>query len=319
MVKEPTDIIEVEGLTKSFGDIVAVNDVSFTVRRGEIFGFLGPNGAGKTTTIRMLTALLVPDNGEIIIDGIDISKHAVQAKLRLGVIPETSNIYADLTARQNIILSGRFYGLAGKRLKARTDELLNKFGLYDRRDDTTKTFSKGMKQKLNIASAIIHEPPILFLDEPTSGLDVQSQRFIRAIVKDMNAKGTTVFLTTHNIEEANLLCERICIINNGRIAAIDSPEKLKRTFQKTRSIEIAFESTVTDKLFSDQNFTEKIEKMGDKWKLYTSEPDKLIKHLVNLAKAQNLTITSLQICGASLEEAFLEITKDKSYADREIR
>jgi ABC-2 type transport system ATP-binding protein len=312
-------IVQAKEITKMFGQKIAVERVSFYVKKGEIFGFLGPNGAGKTTTIRMLTALLVPDNGEIIIDGIDISKHPVQAKLRLGVIPETSNIYADLTARQNIILSGRFYGLTRKRLKARTDELLDKFGLYDRRDDTAKTFSKGMKQKLSIASAIIHEPPILFLDEPTSGLDVQSQRFIRAIVKDMNAKGTTVFLTTHNIEEANLLCERICIINNGRIAAIDSPEKLKRTFQKTQSIEIAFESMVTDNLFADQNFTEKIEKLGDKWKLYTAEPDKLIKHLITLAKANDLTITSLQICGASLEEAFLEITKDKSYAVREIQ
>jgi ABC-2 type transport system ATP-binding protein len=312
-------IVQAKEITKMFGQKIAVERVSFYVKKGEIFGFLGPNGAGKTTTIRMLTALLVPDNGEIIIDGIDISKHPVQAKLRLGVIPETSNIYADLTARQNIILSGRFYGLTRKRLKARTDELLDKFGLYDRRDDTAKTFSKGMKQKLSIASAIIHEPPILFLDEPTSGLDVQSQRFIRAIVKDMNAKGTTVFLTTHNIEEANLLCERICIINNGRIAAIDSPEKLKRTFQKTQSIEIAFESMVTDNFFADQNFTEKIEKLGDKWKLYTAEPDKLIKHLITLAKANDLTITSLQICGASLEEAFLEITKDKSYAVREIQ
>jgi len=312
-------IIQAKEITKMFGQKIAVDRVSFYVKKGEIFSFLGPNGAGKTTTIRMLTALLVPDNGQIVIDGIDISKHPVQAKLRIGVIPETSNIYADLTARQNITLSGRFYGLAGKKLKAKIDELLDKLGLYNHRDDTVKTFSKGMKQKLNIASSIIHDPPILFLDEPTSGLDIQSQRLIRAIIKDMNAGGTTVFLTTHNIEEANLLCERICIINNGRIAAVDTPEKLKRTFQKTQSVEIALRSQVSGQVFAHQQLVERIEKLGDKWKLYTADPDKLIKHLVSLAKEQNLTITSLQTCSASLEDAFLELTKDRSYAGSEIK
>ena len=165
----------------------------------------------------------------------------------------------------------------------------------------------------------IHDPSILFLDESTSVLDVQSQRLIRTIIKEMNAKGTTVFLTTHNIEEANLLCDRICIINKGKIAAIDTPEKLKRTFQKAQSVEIAFDKQLSHKLFSHQQLIEKTEKLGDKWKLFTTDPDMLIKHLVTLAKEHDLSITSLRTCSSSLEDAFLELIKDSSYADAEIK
>ena len=150
-------------------------------------------------------------------------------------------------------------------------------------------------------------------------LDVQSQRLIRTIIKEMNAKGTTVFLTTHNIEEANLLCDRICIINKGKIAAIDTPEKLKRTFQKAQSVEIALDKQLSNDLFSHQQLIEKTEKLGDKWKLFTTDPDKLIKYLVTLAEEQNLSITSLRTCSSSLEDAFLELIKDSSYADAETK
>ena len=315
MKKENNNAIEVNTLTKRFDEVIAVNRITFSVNKGEMFGFLGPNGAGKTTTIRMLTGLLTPDSGDVFIEGFDIRKNPIKAKMKMGVIPEMGNIYVDLTAKQNIILAGRFYGIGAGELKKRAGSLLEQFGLYDRKDDIAKTFSKGMKQRVNIASAIVHNPELLFLDEPTSGLDVQSQRLIRKIIKEMNQRGTTIFLTTHNIEEANILCERIGIINKGKIAAIDTPERLKRTFEETQSVEVSFEGFTDDRLIGKSDLVKKTEKLGDKLKLYTDNPDKLIKYLTKIAQEKDATFTSMQICGASLEDVFVKLTESKDYAN----
>jgi len=307
--------IGVTSLTKTFNGLEAVDNIGLHVRKGEFFGFLGPNGAGKTTTIRMLTGLLTPDSGDIFIDGVDIRKNPIKAKMKIGVIPEMGNIYVDLTAKQNIILSGRFYGISKKELEKKTDALLDQFELYERKDDIVKTFSKGMKQRVNIASAIVHDPEILFLDEPTSGLDVQSQRLIKNIIKQMNQRGTTIFLTTHNIEEANILCERVGIIDKGKIAAIDTPERLKRTFEQTQSVEISFNKQIDADLIEESRLVSRIEKLGDKWKLYTDNPDRLVKYLAKFAQEQDLIFTSMEICGASLEDAFVKLTEMKSHAN----
>ena len=315
MKKENNEIIKVRELTKRFGNVIAVNRISFGVNEGEMFGFLGPNGAGKTTTIRMLTGLLNPDSGDIRIDGIDIKRNPIKAKMKMGVIPEMGNIYVDLTAKQNIVLAGRFYGIPRRDLGKKADNLLEQFDLYDRKDDIVRNFSKGMKQRVNIASAIVHNPRILFLDEPTPGLDVQSQRLVRNIITRMNRRGTTVFLTTHNIEEANLLCERVGIINKGKIVVIDRPERLRRTFQATQSVEISFDRAVDSSLFERTNLVNRIEKLGDKWKLYTGNPDKLVKFLVKFAQDEDLIIISMEICRASLEDAFVKLTEDKQYAN----
>ena len=301
--------IRVMNLTKYYGELRAVDHINFEVKKGEIFGFLGPNGAGKTTTIRMLTGLLTPNSGDVFIDGFDITRDPIKVKTKLGVIPEMGNIYADLTARQNIILAGKYYGVPRKELERKTDNFLNQFGLFERRNELVKTFSKGMKQRVNIASAITHNPEILFLDEPTSGLDVQSQRMIRDIINQMNQKGATIFLSTHNIEEANKLCERVGIINKGRIAAIDRPEKLRKTFEETRSVEISFDKSIDSDLMEKSNLVNKIERWGDKWKLYTDNPDKLVKYLAKFAEDQKLRIVSIQICAASLEDAFMKLTE----------
>ncbi len=301
--------IQVKDLTKRFGELIAVNKISFEVKKKEIFGFLGPNGAGKTTTIRMLTGLLTPNSGDIFIDGLDITRDPIKAKMKLGVIPEMGNIYVDLTARQNIILSGKYYGVPRKELREKADSVLDQFGLFERRNSLVKTFSQGMKQRVNIASALVHNPEILFLDEPTSGLDVQSQRLIRNIIREMNQRGTTIFLTTHNIQEANTLCERVGIIDKGRIAAIDIPEKLKRTFEETQSIEISFNKAIDGNLIKKPGVVSRIEKLGDKWKLYTDNPDQLVKYLARFAEDQKLTIVSIQICGVSLEDVFVKLTE----------
>jgi len=315
MKKESNEVIEVSELTKKFGNVTAVNQITFNVNKGEIFGFLGPNGAGKTTTIRMLTGLLTPDSGYVFIDGVDMKRSPIKAKMKIGVIPEMGNIYVDLTAKQNIILSGRFYGIPRRELEKKADSLLKQFELYDRKNDLVRNFSKGMKQRVNIASAIVHNPEILFLDEPTSGLDVQSQRLIRNIITQMNQRGTTIFLTTHNMEEANLLCERIGVINKGKIAAIDTPERLKRTFEVTQSVEISFDKPIDFSLIEKSNLVNRMKKLGDKWKLYSDNPDKLIKYLAKFAQEQGLIIVSMEICRPSLEDAFVKLTESKIHAN----
>ncbi|MBS7633823.1 ATP-binding cassette domain-containing protein, partial [Candidatus Bathyarchaeota archaeon] len=211
--------VAVHNLTKHYGDITAVDNISFEVKQGEIFGFLGPNGAGKTTTIRILTGIIKPDEGKAIIMEHDIEKEPLQAKQIMGIVPEMSNAYIDLSAWDNLMLIGELYGVSKKQRIERAKRLLEKFGLYDRKDQLVRGFSKGMKQRLILCMALINEPAILFLDEPTSGLDVESAKLIREMITELNNAGTTVFLTTHNMEEANKLCHRIAIINHGRIAA----------------------------------------------------------------------------------------------------
>lgn len=299
--------ITADKLKKRFGTVTAVDNVSFDVEEGEVFGFLGPNGAGKTTTIRLLTGILTPDSGVVTIKNINMKKNPIDAKMMMGVIPEVGNIYVDLTAKQNLILAGKYYGLSKNVLEDKADELLSILELYDRRDDSVRTFSKGMKQRISIACAIIHDPKILFLDEPTEGLDVQSRRLIIKIINDMNKKGCTIFLTTHNIEEANKLCERVCIIHNGQIVAIDRPEKLKNTFDKTQSIKVSFDKKVKKDLFKSECIL-KTDISGDKWVFYTKDPDKLVKYLVSLADKKDLKIVSLTTSGPSLEEAFVRLT-----------
>lgn len=308
-------IIETAGLTKTFNGLKAVYNLDLEVYRGEIFGFLGPNGAGKTTTIRMLTGILTPDKGKIFIDGTGFRKHLLEAKMKMGVIPEMSNIYVDLSAKQNIIMAGKFYRVPRKVLQNRAEQLLEKFGLLDRMDQPVKVLSKGLKQRVTIACSFVHEPPILFLDEPTSGLDVQSQRLIRNAVKEMNRKGATIFLTTHNIEEANTMCDRIGIINSGRMAAVNTPEQLKRTYEHSRSVEVSFDRPADISVVKENPVVDKIEKLGDKWKLYTEDPDRLIKYLAEFIQQKNIRFTSLQICGASLEDIFLKLTEEKVHAN----
>ncbi len=302
--------VEADGLNKTFGEVEAVKDVSFKVEKGEFFGFLGPNGAGKTTTIRMLTGLITPDSGRALIDGIDPHEHPIHAKMNMGVIPEFGNIYVDLTAKENLELAGKFYGMSKKERKNRSSELLKMLELEGRENDKVKTFSKGMKQRVNIGCAIIHEPPVLFLDEPTSGLDVQSKRLVVELVNKLKEKGSTIFLTTHNIQEANDLCERVGIIHEGELVAIDRPEKLRNTFDKTQSIEVSLEGDFDiDMIHHDH--VNKIERSGDKLTIFTDHPDLSVKRLVNIAKENDLKIVSLRTRGPSLEEAFVRLTGGK--------
>jgi ABC-2 type transport system ATP-binding protein len=302
MERERDEVIAVNGLTKRFGAITAVEDISFSIPEGELFGFLGPNGAGKTTTIRMFTGLLTPDAGNVSIGGIDVQKDPIGAKMQMGIIPEMSNVYTDLTAKQNVVMAGRFYGMRRKAVDERADQLLAQFELSERKDDRVEGFSKGMKQRVLIASALVHIPQVLFLDEPTSGL------------REMNNAGTTVFLTTHNIEEANALCDRVGIINRGTLAAIDTPERLKRAFRETQSVEVAFDKPTDMGAIERSGLVNRAEQAGDKWRFYTDDPDALAKWVFALAEAQHLTFTAFNIQGASLEDVFVTVTEGKAHA-----
>jgi ABC-2 type transport system ATP-binding protein len=302
--------IVAEGLTKRFKDFVAVNDISFSVNKGEFFGILGPNGAGKTTTIRMLTGVLRPDLGRIEIEGIDMSKDPIIAKERMGAIPEIGTVYVDLTARENLELFGRFYGLSKQLRKQRADEMLVDLGLIERADDLVKNFSKGMRQRISIGCAMVHEPSVLFLDEPMEGLDVQSRRLIVDKVKALNAKGCTVILTTHNIEDASRLCQRVCIINKGKIITVDSPEHLKSTFDQTQSIEVSFDRKVDCALFSAQCVI-RSEEHGDKLRIFTTNVSEAIDRIMVVKEEQRLNIISLTTLGPSLEDVFVKLTEGK--------
>ncbi|NBD35818.1 MAG: ATP-binding cassette domain-containing protein [Chloroflexi bacterium] len=302
--------IEVENLTKYYGDLLAVDHISFEVRQGEVFGFLGPNGAGKTTTQRMLTTLLEPTAGRIVIQGHDLAHDAYPVKRRMGLVPEESNVYTELTAWGNLMFTARLYRVPRQQREQRARELLETFGLWEKRDVKVEDFSKGMRRRLSIAMAIIHKPALLFLDEPTPGLDAQSARAIRDLIRQMQAEGTTIFLTTHQIEEASLLCDRVAIINHGQIAAIDTPEQLKRASERVQSVEVALAPSGTapgEALAALPGVTTQV-KMGDKWRLYTDDPSALLPQVIDYARSEELRVISLSTLGPSLEDVFLEIT-----------
>jgi ABC-2 type transport system ATP-binding protein len=302
--------IEVKGLTKNYEEITAVNHINFEVRKGEIFGFLGPNGAGKTTTIRILTGVIKPDSGTATIMDYSILKEPLKAKQIMSVVPEMANAYIDLTAWQNLMLIGELYGVSKKKRQERADHLLKEFKLYERRNHLARGFSKGMKQKLILCMALLAEPQVLFLDEPTSGLDVKSARLIRDTIRQINRDGTTIFLSTHNMEEANKLCDRIAIINHGKIAAIDSPENLRMKSSSLKSVEVSFiKPVLVNELSRIPNVTE-TKKIGDKIRLYTDEPHSVINSLTDYARSKGLMIVSLNTLAPTLEDVFIKLIKE---------
>jgi ABC-2 type transport system ATP-binding protein len=302
--------IEVDNLTKLFDDFTAVDHLDFEVKNGEIFGFLGPNGAGKTTTVRMLTGIIKPSSGKVRIMGLDIRQDPIKAKQIMGVVPELSNAYTELTAWNNLQFMAELYGVPGKDARQRAEGLLGKFDLYERKDHKVSTFSKGMKQKLILAMSLMNDPEILFLDEPTSGLDVISARLIKDMVLELNKEGKTIFLTTHYMEEANQLCSRVAIINHGKIAAIDAPEKLKMRIGGLEWVEVSFDMPVDASDFSDLSGVIDVRMSGDKLRLYTNEPGRTIYQLVDYSRSNDLEIVMLNTLTPTLEDVFIKLTEE---------
>jgi ABC-2 type transport system ATP-binding protein len=303
-----TDAIRVQRLTKRFDECLAVDSVDFKVPQGEILGFLGPNGAGKTTTQRMLTGVLRPTDGKAYVLGHDVVRDPSGAKQRMGVVPEIANPYLELSGWKNLMLMGELCDVPGNLRHERGRDLLERFDLWDRRNDRAKTYSKGMRQRLMLAMALVHEPRVLFLDEPTAGLDVLSRRLIHSTVRQLAGHGVTTFYTTHNIEEANMLCHRVAIIREGRLAAVDTPERLKATIAESQRVQVAFSARIVPGDLVALPGVTHVESAGDKFDIYTGAPGELCRHVVDFARERGLEIVSLNTLGPSLEDVFLRLT-----------
>jgi len=302
--------IAVEGLRKCFGDVEAVSEISFSVHQGELFGFLGPNGAGKTTTINMLTGLARPDSGIIHIGGIDCTSNPRAAQHLVGVVPDESNLYPELTGFDNLCFCASLYGLRKAERQARAWELLDTFDLTKAADRKFAGYSKGMKRKLTIAAGIIHKPEILFLDEPTAGIDVASARQLKQLITDLHESGTTVFLTTHYIEEAERLCDRVAFIVSGQIIQIGTVEHLVQPIQAKHVVQIFCTNSIPNiqgKLsssFLGLAFT--IPKRG----LIRLEADEQIRigPIIRFLEDQGAEVVEARKMRHSLEDVFVRIT-----------
>ena len=312
------EAIAVECLSKHFAEVEAVSGLSFTVRQGELFGYLGPNGAGKTTTINMLTGLARPDSGRISIGGIDCTHNLRAAQHLVGVVPDESNLYPELTGYNNLCFCASLYGMGKAERQARARELLDVFDLTYAADRKFAGYSKGMKRKLTIAAGIIHNPPILFLDEPTTGIDVASARHIRQLIADLHQAGTTIFLTTHYIEEAERLCDRIAFIVKGKIVRIDTMTNLIQPIQEKYVMQLAVsnsEPALHGKLseaFPNLTFQGLA---GDLIRVEAADPIR-VGPLVRFIEDQGAEVNEARRMQPSLEDIFVQITGIEAEAMR---
>jgi ABC-2 type transport system ATP-binding protein len=301
-------MIEVRELRKTFGTRVAVDDMTFDIRQGETLGLLGPNGAGKTTTIHMLTGLLRPDSGEIKIDGAT-DPMRTEVRRRIGLTPQTLAIYEEMTAEENLVFLGRLYGIPKSALRMRVGELLEIAGLADRKREIAKNFSGGMKRRLNLVASLVHQPDILFLDEPTVGVDPQSRNHLFDCVGHLAQTGTTIIYTTHYMEEAERLCDRVAVVDQGTIRAIDSVEELKRKHGGDASIvvEVERDAAHRDRVFEllQRTFPNRTIRTEDKQLIVQSANP--IRDLAKLADTE-IDPRWIELERPQLEDVFLNLT-----------
>lgn len=308
--------ISVSSLTKNYDEVRAVDGISFEIKEGELFGFLGPNGAGKTTTISMLTGLARPDEGEIRIADIDCSKNVKSAQHLMGVVPDESNLYTELTGFENLCFCGALYGMKKQDREKKAHELLEKFSLTEAGGRKFAGYSKGMKRKLVIAAGIIHDPPILFLDEPTTGIDVASTRLIRQLIIELNNSGKTIFLTTHYIEEAERLCQRIAFIVSGKIVRIDSVDNLLQQVKGRYVVQFTVSKASADlcsKIELDFPDMECELISNEIVQIQRGQPI-LVAPLVRFFEDQGVEVTEARKVRPSLEDVFVKITDIKAEA-----
>ena len=304
--------IKVLNLSKRFEDLFAVYNASFEILQGEIVGILGPNGAGKTTTIRLLTGVFqLEDNAKIEIFGKDITKNPIKYKKHYGIVPEISNAYSDYSVWQNLKFSGSIYGITKEKIEKRSKKLLTQFDLINRMHSKTKTLSKGLKQRLNLCLALLHKPPILILDEPTSGLDPISMNLMRKQILKLKEEGKTILITTHDMREAQNICDRILIMNNGKIIADQSPKTLREQFKSTSTILIKIEGVLS--IEQEKNLSKIVKFVKEKNGYHVITSEDALKDISNLYKASrenNITISEVKIKETSLEEVFIHLIKE---------
>ncbi|MBW1299021.1 ABC transporter ATP-binding protein [Aquimarina litoralis] len=300
-------MIQVAHLSKSFQNIQAVNDISFSINKGEIFGFLGPNGAGKSTTLHMMSTLLKSDTGSIHIDGMDINEHTATCKQLIGIVPQEISLYEDLSAYQNLLFWGNLYGISKELLKERIHTTLKLIGLFDRKNDLVKTYSGGMKRRINIAAALLHQPKVLFMDEPTVGIDPQSRNHIFEVIETLNAQGMTIVYTTHYMEEVERLCDRIAIIDSGKIIAQGTQETLKELVPTKESVQLELN------LLSENNIDQLQQLLpyaitADSNKISVASNVRELPKIISVCNELNLSINDIQLNKINLEAIFLSLT-----------
>ncbi|CDM65848.1 daunorubicin resistance protein DrrA family ABC transporter ATP-binding protein [Pyrinomonas methylaliphatogenes] len=315
-------MIIVKGLQKIYkqkrngrlvAEIKAVDGIDFEVARGEFFGLLGPNGAGKTTTIGILTTRVLPTGGIALIDGIDVMRDPVAVKRRIGVVPQANNLDRSLTGRENLLFHAEYFGIDKRTRERRAAELLDLFQLSERADEKVSVYSGGMAQRLKIARALMHDPAILFLDEPTTGLDPQSRHALWQMLFELNARGQTIFLTTHYMEEADRLCQRVAIMDHGKLIALDTPSNLKRSVPGGYLIELRVRaaeellSSLSTALRKLPNVVD-VHSMDGLIRLYANRSEGLLADAVRLANERGVLITDAHVAEPSLETLFLHLT-----------
>jgi ABC-2 type transport system ATP-binding protein len=304
------DIVEVRGLVKRFGDLVAVDRVEFMIADGETFGLLGPNGAGKTTTISMISCLLEPTEGEIVVAGHSINKEPTAVKSSLGVVPQEIALYPTLSAAENLAFWGRMYGLSGTRLKKAVDDALELAGLADRSRERIEKYSGGMKRRINIAAGILHRPKVLLMDEPTVGIDPQSRNHILETVKDLNASGMTVLYTSHYMEEVEYLCDRIAIMDHGKIIAMGTLNELRDVVGGMDVVAVTV-SEVSDRIVAAANAIDGVEGVNQadgKMEVLTPSSGSILGRLVTTLESEGAHVTSVTVTEPNLESVFLHLT-----------
>jgi ABC-2 type transport system ATP-binding protein len=311
-------MIKVEQLVKQFNSLTAVNNVSFEVKQGEMFGFLGPNGAGKTTTIKVLTTLLKPTSGGATVAGYDVIKEPSKVRNVIGYVAQDISLDDKATGRENVMLQGRLHHMDGNIIRQRVDELLDLVELAPDANRLTETYSGGMRKRLDLIAGLIHRPQVLFLDEPTLGLDPQTRAKVWNYLRDLNTKeGITIFLTTHYMEEADELCHRVGIIDHGEIRALGPPKALKADIGGD-CIKIGFseESLIGDsalieaasKALQDQPHIQRIEKLADGVAIYVEQGDEIMPHILELLKEKNIQVKTITLSRPSLNDVFLKYT-----------
>ncbi len=305
-------ILEVKNLVKNYGDFQAVKGISFDIQEGEIFSLLGPNGAGKTTTISMLSTLYEPTSGDATVAGHSVTHEPMAVRNAIGVVPQEIALYEDLTARENLVFWGQMYGLGGKSLNARVDEVLEQIGLTDKAKNRVKTYSGGMKRRVNIGVGLLHKPRLLFMDEPTVGIDPQSRRSILDTVKDLNRNGMTVLYTTHYMEEAQELSNRVGIIDHGELIALGTQKELTQQVGETETLVLHLGEND-----DPQALAQSLDGVKDvleatstdhEVSVIAHEAEEVLAAVVSKANERGIKIRSIDIREPNLEAVFLHLT-----------
>jgi len=302
--------IETSELTKNFGDLIAVDHVNFKVEKGELWGLLGPNGAGKTTIVRMLCCLLTPTEGTARVEGYDVQKEVDRIRKIIGVCPQETTVYERLTGRENVNLIGKMHKIPKTELKKKTDELLEKMGLADRADDQVITYSGGMKRRLDLIMAIVHDPPILFLDEPTLGLDPAVRRAVWDFILELKERRKTIIMTTHYMEEADELCDRVAIMDYGKIIAEGSPENLKEKSGRGDVIEMELIGPVDSamKRLRDLKFVKTVSKMENGLVVVAEAGVSRLGEIIETATKAGVKVGRIRPQENTLEDVFIHLT-----------